>query len=79
MVDDIPMGNTLFISIFIILSPIETIFSWVHQMFGVIEQKLNKQTIQMVNLKRKKKTTDKIELKKEHATQMVDFRTILLK
>ena len=41
-------------------------------MFGVIKQNLNEQTIQ------KKKPTDKTELKK-HATQMADFRTILLK
>ena len=47
-------------------------------MFEVIEQKLNEQTIQIIEFKREQ-TTDKVELKKNHVTQMVDFRTILLK
>ena len=50
-------------------------FFWVRQMFGVIKQKLNEQTIQIVEFK---KNPDKTEFKKKHAAQMVDFRTILL-
>ena len=75
MVDDIPMGNAPLINTLFSLSPIETIFSWARQMFGFIKQNLNEQTIQITEFK--KKTTDKTELK--HATQMADFRTILLR
>ena len=78
MVDDIPMGNTLFVSTPFSFSPIETIFFWVRQMFGVIEQKLNEQTIQIAEFK-KEQAIDKAELKKKHAALMVDFRAILLK
>ena len=77
MVDDIPMGKALFINTSISFSPIETILSWARQMFGVIEQKLNEQTIQMAVFN-KEQTTDKFDLKK-HAAQRADFRTILLK
>ena len=78
MVDDIPMGNALLISTPFSPSPIETILFWARHIFGIIEQKLNEQAIQMAEFKREQ-TTDKAELKKEHATQMADFRTILLK
>ena len=77
MVDDIPMGNAFFISTPLSFSPIETIFSWVRQMFEAIEQKLNEQAIQMVEFK-KEQTTDKVELKKEQAALMADFRIIML-
>ena len=76
MVDDIPMGDTFFTNTFFSFSTIESILFWARQIFGVIEQKLNEQTIQMTELKT---ITDKIELKKKHAVQMADFRTILLK
>ena len=48
------MGNTFFVNTPFSFSPIETIFSWVRQMLGVIKQKLNEQTIQIVELKKKK-------------------------
>ena len=47
-------------------------------MFGATNQKLKEQTIHITESK-KEQTTDKIELKKKHAAQMVDFRTIFLK
>ena len=50
---------------FFSFSPIETIFSWVRQMFGVIKQKLNEQTIQMAEFK-KEQITDKTELKNKN-------------
>ena len=57
------MSNTFLINTPFSFSPIETIFSWARQMFGVIKQKLNEHTIQMAEFK-KEKTTDKTELKK---------------
>ena len=78
MVNDIPMGNASFISTFFSFSPIESIPFWARQMFEVIEQKLNEQTIQMAKFK-KEQAIDKAELKKKIATQIVEFRTILLK
>ena len=50
--------------IFFIFTDRNDIFFWARQMFGVIEQKLNEQTIQMAEFK-KAQTTDKIELKKK--------------
>ena len=47
MVDDIPIGNAPFISTPFSFLPIEMIFSWAHQMFGIFERRLNEQTIQM--------------------------------
>ena len=54
MNDDIPMGNASFINTPFSLSPIESIFFCARQMFGVIEQKLNKQTIQIIEFKKKR-------------------------
>ena len=53
------MGNTLFIHFFFSSSPIEFILFWARQIFGVIKQKLNEQTIQMAEFKKKK--NDKTE------------------
>ena len=72
MVDDIPMGNAPFINTPFSLSSIETILSWARQMFGVIEQKLNEQTVQMAEFK-KEQTTDKTELKKNTQPKWLIF------
>ena len=54
MVDDIPMGNALFISTPFPFIPIETLFIWARQLFGVTEQRLNEQTIQIAEFFLKK-------------------------
>ena len=68
MANDIRMGNAPFIDTPSSPSTIETIFSWVRQIFGVIEPKLNKHTIQIADFFKKKQASNKTELKKKKKT-----------
>ena len=77
MVDDIPMGNALFINTPFSPSPIETILFWARQMFGATEQRLNEHAAQITEFRREQ-AIDKTELKKKQAALMADFRIIIL-
>ena len=45
----------------------------------LLNKSLTNKPPKWLNLKKKKKAADKAEMKKKHATQMAEFRTIVLK